>query len=269
MSATTDVTTPEAREGAPERVTLTGSEALVRSLKAAGIIDFFGVAGGSLSRVLKAVAEDPALRYVGTRHEAAGGFMAAATYAGTGKLAVALGEQGPGSLNLLSSMGNAVNNNLALIAVTSSPPTVLSRPFHGMFMEWDASTAFRAYTKASAQVNSVERVPQFVREALRAALTGRPGPVHIDLPSDVLLGSGEFSIAELDAPVGEYVAEPRTAGDPGAIHAAAQLLARAERLPPCTSSSRCCPSPRRPESCRLPAKRRASGGGCPTSGTGR
>lgn len=229
MSATDVVTLQTEGSQEPERVRLTGSEALVRTLKAAGITEWFGVAGGSLARVLKAVAIDPDLRYVGTRHEAAGGFMAAATYAGTGRLAVAIGEQGPGSLNLLSSMGNAFNNNLAVLAITASPPIAHSRPFDGMFMEWDGAAAFRAYTKSSATVNTIARVPQYVREALRAALTGRPGPVHIDLPSDILLGSDEFDVAELDAPLSSYLAEPRTAGDAAAIERAAELLLQAKR----------------------------------------
>ena len=212
-----------------ERVTLTGSEALVRTLRAAGVTDFFGIAGGSLVRVFKAIAADPALRFVGTRHEAAGGLMAAATYAGTGRLAACIGEQGPGSLNLLSGMGNAYNNNLALVAVTSSPPTTLSHPFHGMFMEWDATTAFRPYTKHSAQANAARRVPQLVREAVRAALTGRPGPAHVDMPSDVLFETAEYDVAELDAPRESYVPTLRPAGDPTAVEEAAELLARAER----------------------------------------
>jgi thiamine pyrophosphate-dependent acetolactate synthase large subunit-like protein len=224
--ATTLTHRPETRSG---RVTLTGSEALVRALRAAGIRDVFGVAGGSLVRVLKAVADDPDLRYVGVRHEAAGGFMAAATFAATGRLALALGEQGPGSLNLLSGMGNAFNNNLALVAVTSSPPTTLSRPFHGMFMEWDAQSAYRAYTKHSAQANAAARVPQLVRDTVRAALTGRPGPVHLDLPTDVLFEEDEFDVAELEAPLESYVPALRPGGDPAAIERAADLLAGAER----------------------------------------
>jgi thiamine pyrophosphate-dependent acetolactate synthase large subunit-like protein len=218
--------TPEAKT---ERVTLTGSEALVRALKAAGVREVFGVAGGSIVRVMKAISDDPDLRYVGVRHEAAGGFMAAATFAATGRLALALGEQGPGSLNLLSSMGNAFNNNLALVAVTSSPPTTLSRPFHGMFMEWDAQNAYRAYTKQSAQANAAARVPRLVRDAVRQALTGRPGPVHLDLPTDVLFEEAEYDLAELEAPLESYLPASRPGGDPEAIDRAAELLARAER----------------------------------------
>jgi thiamine pyrophosphate-dependent acetolactate synthase large subunit-like protein len=232
MAESLTVTTGAAAQAAPpepERVQLTGGAAVVRALRAAGVRDVYGVAGGALAPLLKAVAADPDLRYVGVRHEAAGGLMAAATFAGTGKLALCLGEMGPGSANLLSSMGNGFNNNLALVAVTSSPPTTLSRPFHGMFMDWDGQAAFRPYTKLSAQVNAARRVPQLVRDAVRAALTGRPGPVHLDLPTDVLFETAEFDLAELEAPLEQYVPVLRPAGDPAAVEHAAELLARAER----------------------------------------
>lgn len=225
---------PDARatpEPAPsgERVRQTGAEALVRTLKASGVVDFFGVPGGSLAGVLKAIARDPAVRFVGTRHEASGGFMAAATFHATGTVAACLGEQGPGSLNLLSGLGTAHNNNLALVAVTASPPTTRTHPFHGMFMEFDGRDLFRSMTKWSGQVTDVRRIPAVIRWALREALSGCPGPVHVDVPSDVLLGSAEFGPAELDAPLAHFVPGGRTPGEPAAIEEAARLLDGAER----------------------------------------
>ena len=212
-----------------KRAELTTAQALVRLLKASGVTDWFGVAGGMFARILGEVSKDPELRYVGTRHEACGGMMAAATFAGTGRLAACIGEMSPGSINLLSGLGNAYNNNLSLLAITTSPPRERAHPFRGMFMEWNGREAFRPYTKHSEQVGDVARVPEVVRGALREALIGRPGPVHVDLPADVAMGSGEFDLDELDAPIERFLPTRRPVGDAGDVAEAARLLAAAER----------------------------------------
>src|SRR5690625_3105436 len=78
------------------RVSLTGGEALVRVLKAAGVHDYFGIVGANLSAILKSIVADADLNYVGTRHESAATFMAAGLFHATGKVGVCLGELGPG-----------------------------------------------------------------------------------------------------------------------------------------------------------------------------
>jgi thiamine pyrophosphate-dependent acetolactate synthase large subunit-like protein len=223
--------TMEARTAArQQRAEVTPAQALVRVLKNAGIVDYYGVAGGMLTAIMHEVHGDPDLRYTGMRHEAAGGFAAAGQFAGTGKVAVALGEMAPGTANLLSSMGNARNNNLVVLAITTTPPREHAHPFHGMFMEWDARAAYRPYTKYSEQVTDPRRVPEVLRAALREALTGRPGPVHVDLPSDISMGRAvEYDLADLDAPLEQFLPPRRPPGDPDAIARAADLLATARR----------------------------------------
>ena len=85
----------------------TGAQALVRVLAAERISFAFGVVGGKLAPLLHAIEREQSIRYVGTRHEAAGALMAAAVFAGSGRMAVALGEMGPGGLNLASGAGTA------------------------------------------------------------------------------------------------------------------------------------------------------------------
>lgn len=215
---------------APAAVEVTASQAIVRVLTASGIRNYYGVVGAMLSGILKEVAADSDLHYVGMRHEAAGGFAAAGHFAGTGRVAVCLAEMGPGSANLLSSMGNARNNNLALLAITTSPNREHAHPFHGMFMDWRGREAFRPYVKFSEQINDPERVPELVRAALREALTGRPGPVHLDLPADLAMrGTATFDAAELDAPLERYVVSGRVPAGAETVARAAELLAGAER----------------------------------------
>ena len=178
---------------------LTGAEALVRCLEAERTSFAFGIAGGKLGPLLHALARTPSIRYVGLRHEAAGPMMAAAAFARTGTMAVALGEMGPGGLNLASGMGVAFNNNLAVLAVTTNQHRAASYPHAGMFMDLDSRALFAPVTKWNAVVGDPGRIPELVRTAFREALTGRPGPVHLDIPHDVLsavvdVADGEFDV---------------------------------------------------------------------------
>lgn len=93
---------------------INGAQALVRLLLAAQVREVFGIVGGKLGPLLHAVAQQEQLRFVGVRHEGTGPMMAAAAHAAPGRIAVALGEMGPGGLNMASGLGVALNNNLPL-----------------------------------------------------------------------------------------------------------------------------------------------------------
>jgi acetolactate synthase-1/2/3 large subunit len=210
-------------------VKLTGAEALVRCLEAERTAFAFGIAGGKLGPLLHALANTPSIRYVGLRHEAAGPMMAAAAFARTGTMAVALGEMGPGGLNLASGMGVAFNNNLAVLAITTNQHRAASYPHSGMFMDLDSRALFAPVTKWNAVVTDPRRMPEVVRTAFREALSGRPGPVHLDIPHDVL--AAEFDVAD-----DEFDVEPsrtRAVDSPRpnreAIARSAVLLAAAHR----------------------------------------
>lgn len=172
---------------------LTGAEALVRALAAEGVRHVFGVVGGKFAPFLHALSRQQALRYIGLRHEAAGPMMAAAVHAGGGPVAVALGEMGPGGLNLASGVGGAFNNRLPMLALTTNQHRAAAYPGTGMFMDLDTKALFAPITKWNAVVHDGRRIPQLVRTAFREALAGRPGPVHLDIPQDVLAAPVEFA----------------------------------------------------------------------------
>lgn len=216
-----------AKEG--ETVRLTGGEALVRLLKASGIQNIYGVVGGAFGPFLNALSKDNALRYIGARHEAAGAMMAAAEFYSTGRIAVCLGEQGPGGLNLLSGLGVAFNNNLALLAITTNVPLLSAYPHEGKLMDADHKRLFEGLTSWNATVNDVSRLPALVRRALRQALSGCPTPVHLDIPMDVLVESHDFDSAELDLPLSHFMPSGRQPADHSAVRQAASLLAGAKR----------------------------------------
>lgn len=213
----------------PQTERLTGGQALARLIKSCGIGNVYGVVGGMFAPFLKAIAQDNAVKYIGTRHEASGGFMAMAEFYSTGRIAVCIGEQGPGSMNLVSGMGPAFNNNMALLAITTNVPLLSAYPHQGKLMDSDNKRLFEAVTKWNAVVNDVSRLPELLRHAVRVALTGCPGPVHLDIPGDVLVESHDFSSDELDLPLAHFLPSGRAGADPQAVAEAAAILLRAKR----------------------------------------
>ncbi|MFD5594143.1 thiamine pyrophosphate-binding protein [Streptomyces griseorubiginosus] len=202
---------------------------LANLMSSAGIHHIHGVAGGALGPLLRAIGERPELRYIGTRHEAAGALMATAVYQATGVPAVCLAEQGPGTHNLMAGLGSARANNLALVAITVSGHSADTSPGRGALMQLDAVEALRPLTKWNTQVRDARRLPEAFGTALRHALTGTPGPVHLDIPRDVLAASVDFGADESAVQRAAFVSPRPTVADPVAVADAAALLARSRR----------------------------------------
>ncbi len=209
-------------------LSLTGAQTLVRLLQAESVPAAFGIVGGKLAPLLHALSQSP-IPFVGVRHEAAAPMMAAAVFAASGKVAVALGEMGPGGLNLAAGAGVAFNNNLAVLLITTNQHRAAAYPHRGMFMDMDTRAVLAPLTKWNAVVHDAHRLPELLRTAFREALSGRPGPVHLDIPQDVLATPVTWQADEFDVPPARYRAwhGPRPAAD--AVAAAAALLQGAQR----------------------------------------
>ncbi|HSV79938.1 MAG TPA: thiamine pyrophosphate-binding protein, partial [Ramlibacter sp.] len=208
---------------------LTGAQALVRVLQAEGVRQVFGIVGGKLSPLLHALAQQEQLRFLGVRHEAAGPMMAAGAFAGSGQIAVAIGEMGPGGLNLASGLGVAFNNNLPLLAITTNQHRAASYPHSGMFMDLDAVAVTKPITKWNAVVHDARRIPELARRAFREAWGGRPGPVHLDIPQDVLAQACSFADDEFELMPARYRALGRSRPDARGVEDAIALLRTARR----------------------------------------
>ena len=208
---------------------LTGAQALVRLLAAEGVPFAFGIVGGKLAPLLHALSQQSAVRFIGVRHEASGPMMAAAAMAGSGRLCVALGEMGPGALNLAAGMGGPFNNHQPLLAITTNQHRAAAYPHAGMFMDLDTRAVLAPLTRWNAVVHDGRRLPELVRTAFREALGGRPGPVHLDIPQDVLAAPVEFADDEFDVTPQRYRtlrgARPAAAD----VDAACALLRQARR----------------------------------------
>ena len=134
-----------------------GAQALVALLAAKRVASLSVSSAASSRRCCMRSALAQRIRYVGIRHEAAGAMMAAAVFAGSGRVAVALGEMGPGGLNLASGAGVAFNNNLAVLLITTNQHRAAAYPHAGMFMDLDTRACSAPLTKWNAVVH--DRAP--------------------------------------------------------------------------------------------------------------
>ena len=208
---------------------MTGGELLVRMLESEGVEVVYGVVGGKIGPILNAIHQSDQIEYIGTRHEAHASHMACATFDATGKMGVCIGEIGAGASNLVPGVASAFGNNIPLLVITSNNPTSLTYPFKDMYMDLDAENLYKPITKWNAVVRDARRIPELVRWAFREALSGKPGPVHLDIPTDVIFKQVDVDEREFEISPQRYRVVRRPRGDATLIEAAADLLAGAQR----------------------------------------
>ncbi len=203
--------------------TLTGSEILAKSLKAQGMDTLFFLMGGPMLETESALVS-LGTKMIDTHHEQAAAMMAHAWTRLSRKPGVCMASSGPGTINLLTGVANAWTDAAPLVAIGGSSPRVSL----GMeaFQEIDQVAMFRPATKWAERIYDARRIPEIVETAFRHATTGRPGPVYLDLPGDVLGEAVDESRLSFPGP---WKPAPRTLGDPAAVKEAIALLAKAER----------------------------------------
>jgi acetolactate synthase-1/2/3 large subunit len=202
-----------------------GSQILARSLRRLHADTFFYIMGGPMMAAETASVEE-GLRAIDVRHEQAAAMMAHAYGRVKNTLGVCMAASGPGATNLVTGVANAWADCAPLLAIGGSAP--ISQRGKGAFQEMDQVSTFRPITKWAEQVTDPRRVPEFVETAVRAALGGRPGPVYLDMPGDILYRQiEEDDVVYPEASIAEF--RPRPLGDPGLIEDACRLLAQAER----------------------------------------
>jgi acetolactate synthase-1/2/3 large subunit len=200
--------------------TSTAGGAVVDALHAEGVRWVFGIPGGHVLSIYDALYDAPEIEHILVRHEQAAASMAAAVAQLTGEPGVCLVTAGPGATNLLSGVAEAFVGCLAMVILSGRGATATAR--RGAAQEVSTERIFAPVTKSAIRVDRADQVVDAVREGFAIARNGRPGPVFIDLPRDVL----DSPVAALDyRPVGRA---PRLAGDARAIGAAATALARAD-----------------------------------------
>ncbi|MBQ8935786.1 MAG: biosynthetic-type acetolactate synthase large subunit, partial [Oscillospiraceae bacterium] len=162
---------------------MTGAQALIESLKRAGVEHIFGYAGATICPTVDVLAQTPEIGYTLVRTEQNAGHMASGYYRVTGKVGVCMVTSGPGATNLLTGIATAYLDSIPMVAITGQVPShLLGRD---IFQEIDITGAVAPFSKHSYLVKDANDIPRIVAEAFHIASTGRPGPVLIDLPIDV------------------------------------------------------------------------------------
>jgi thiamine pyrophosphate-dependent acetolactate synthase large subunit-like protein len=203
---------------------IAGGRLVVDLLRAEHVQYIFGIVGSTFLDVLDALYDDHGVEYINVRHEQAAAFMADGLARVTGQPGVCLVTSGPGATNLLTGVAAAHVAHSPVVSLVGG----IERAHQGKdaFQEFDLLAMFRPVTKLAVQVNQVERIPEMLRAALRTAMSGRRGPVLVEIPRDVL--SDRLSPAA-SMPPPAYRTTHAPSPHPEAIREAAALLARAQR----------------------------------------
>ncbi len=206
---------------------LTGAQALIKSLEMERTEVVFGMPGGAILPAYDPIL-DSSIRHVLVRHEQGAGHMAEGYAQVTGRPGVCMVTSGPGATNLVTALCDAYMDSVPMVAITGQ----VARPVIGTdaFQEGDTVGITRSVTKHNELVMRPEDIPLAVRQAFLLASTGRPGPVLLDLPKDVLQSTTEWhwpDDTELAASLPGY--KPTTKGHPRMVREAVRLMTGASR----------------------------------------
>ena len=203
---------------------MTGSEIVLRALVDQGVDTVFGYPGGAVLPIYDALHVQNSIRHILVRQEG-GAVHAAEGYArSTGKVGVVLVTSGPGATNAVTGLTDALMDSVPVVCLTGQVPTHLIG--NDAFQEADTTGITRPCTKHNYLVKDIDGLAQTVHEAFYVARSGRPGPVVIDLPKDILQGKGSYAPPSVN---GHRSYKPKRKGDIDRIEEAAAAMAQAER----------------------------------------
>ena len=205
-----------------------GGRALIRALEEEGVEVMFGLPGGAILPVYDPII-DSSIRHVLVRHEQGAGHMAEGYAQATGRPGVAMVTSGPAATNIVTPLCDAYLDSTPLVVVTGQVP--LPAIGTDAFQECDTTGITMSVTKHNFLVTEAQDIPRTVKEAFHIATTGRPGPVLIDIPKDIVDPKNPRSAMEWTGDVEMDLPgyHPRTGVDQSAIEAAADLIRTAER----------------------------------------
>jgi len=200
-----------------------GSQILLESLKREGVEVMFGYPGGQVLPIFDSIY-DSDIRFILTRHEQGAAHAADGYARATGKVGVCLATSGPGATNLVTGIANAYMDSIPMVAITGQVKSFLIG--NDAFQEADVTGITRPITKHNFLVKDVKDLARTIAEAFYIASTGRPGPVLIDIPSDIQMMDTEFDWPK-KVQIRSY--NPTLLGHPGQIKKAAKLIATSKK----------------------------------------
>lgn len=204
--------------------TLSGAQIFLECLKKEGVDEIFGYPGGVIISIYEELYKDKSIKHYLVRHEQAAVHAAEGYARATGKPGVVLVTSGPGACNTITGIANAYYDAFPLVVFTGQVGT--NQIGNDAFQEADIVGITRSCCKHNYLVKSVKDLPRIIKEAFHIATTGKPGPVVVDIPKDILTAKSEFSYPERVHLPGY---NPNIEGHPRQISKALHMLCEAER----------------------------------------
>jgi acetolactate synthase I/II/III large subunit len=203
---------------------VTGAQALIRSLEAAGVDTVFGIPGGAILPAYDPLFDSGQVRHILVRHEQGAGHAAEGYAQATGRVGVCMATSGPGATNLVTPISDAYMDSVPMVAITGQVPS--GSIGTDAFQEADICGITMPITKHNYLVKKADDIVRTVAEAFHIAATGRPGPVLVDIAKDALQAKTTFDWPrELDLPGYRPTVRPHAKQ----VREAARLLTEAKR----------------------------------------
>jgi acetolactate synthase-1/2/3 large subunit len=209
-----------------------GGQALIRALEMEGVETIFGLPGGAILPVYDPIIDSP-IRHILVRHEQGAGHMAEGFAHATGKPGVCMVTSGPAATNVVTPLCDAYMDSVPMVCITGQVPFAAIGT--DAFQECDTVGITRSVTKHNELITEAQDIPLMVRQAFHLATTGRPGPVLLDVPKDIVDPKNPRSAMEWYWPTDDEVAaslpgyRPTTKGHPKMIRQAAELIVQARK----------------------------------------
>jgi acetolactate synthase-1/2/3 large subunit len=203
---------------------MTGAEAVLKALEQEGVEVVFGIPGGASMPIYDPLVDKSSIRHILCRHEQGAGHAAEGYSWATGKVGVCMATSGPGATNLVTPLADAKMDSVPIVAITGQVPTPVVG--NDAFQEADVTGITMPVTKHNFLVKDPAQIVETIREAFHIASTGRPGPVVVDLPKDVLLAELTYRWPESVSLPGY---KPTTKGNARQIGEAVKMILKAKR----------------------------------------
>lgn len=203
---------------------LTGSQMIMQALKNEGVKVVFGYPGGAALNIFDATYDEKDFELILTRHEQAAAHAADGYARVTGKVGVCIVTSGPGFTNTITGLATAYMDSIPLVLISGQVANSLIGT--DAFQEIDAVGISRPCVKHNYLVKTIEELPRVLKEAFYIARSGRPGPVHIDIPKDISAALGEFCYPE---EISMKTYKPTYKGNQRQIKKAVNLISKSKK----------------------------------------
>jgi len=203
---------------------MSGAQMVIEALIAEGVDTVFGYPGGAIMNVYDEIYKQDKFQHILNRHEQASVHAAEGYAKATGKVGVAMITSGPGFTNAVTGLADAYMDSIPLVVISGQVPMSLIGT--DAFQEIDAVGISRSCTKHNYLVTDAADLPRILKEAFYIASSGRPGPVHVDIPKDVTAQIAEFNY---DMEINLETYKPHVKGNPRQIKKAMEAIAKAKR----------------------------------------